>query len=308
MPKLTLLSSVLAWGLVAVPLAAAPFQILEPTADRWMYPFNGSPGARPSASVFGAVGEPDFDDRDGQMLVRFSTTGIVAAGLGASNYALTSLQLSLTVNVNNAFRYDPTPDSFRSRLDPASPNYLADADVGVPVELFAVGYRNGFNAATFAENSAFSSGGGLRNAFAAGLNANGTRFDVSNNVADGFEVTPMAIGQIAGLTPGALVGEESVMTFNLNLSDAAVLAYLQASLHAGYLEFMVSSLHPTAQMATNGYPAFFTKENLLHDPAFGDNLAAQLRGDVTVVPEPGTLALLLVGAAAGVFFRRVRRG
>lgn len=281
-----------------------------------MYPFNASPGSRSAASVFGAVGEAGFDDRDGQFLVRFDTTGIAAPGLAAANYSIASLQLSLTVNVDNSFRYDPTYDSFQTYLNVGAPNYVADSDPGRPVELFAVGYRNGYTEATFhPENpdvSPFSPGNpmteGVRNAYAAQFNAGGSLIDVSNNVAGAFEAAPLAVGQIAGLAPGSLVPGDSLMTFHVDLTNPFVVAWLQASLNAGYLEFMVSSLQPTSQEASSGFPSFYTKENLLNDPGDPDFLlAAQLSGDVAAVPEPETAALLAFAGAGAMFITRRRR-
>ncbi|MEM9296075.1 MAG: hypothetical protein AAGA57_09760, partial [Planctomycetota bacterium] len=41
-------------------------QLNEPDFDRWMYPFNLTPGARGRAPTFGAIGAGAFDERDGQ--------------------------------------------------------------------------------------------------------------------------------------------------------------------------------------------------------------------------------------------------
>lgn len=286
------------------------FVVEEPSADRWMYPFNSTPGTRPSASVFGAVGTAGFDDRDGQFLVRFDTTGVAAPGLGASLYDIGLLTLTLTVNVDSSFIYDATYDSYHTYGDPLAAGYVADVDLGRPIELFAVGYRNGYSASTFSENSAFSTGGGMtegaRNAYAAQFNESGVLIDVSNNVANAFEAQPLAIGTIAGVTPGQLVPEDAQVTFNVDLTNPYVVAWLQASLNQGYVEFMVSSLYPTTQEASSGYPSFYSKENLLHAPEDGDFLAGQLSGSVTVVPEPGTLLLLALGGLC-VALRRRRR-
>jgi len=295
---------------MATANAVADFTIDQPTADRWMYPFNSTPGTRPAASAFGAVGEAGFDDRDGQILVRFNTTSLFAAGLGASSYNIGSLSLSLTVNLDNAFQYDPTYDSYRTHLDPNAPGYQADSDAGTPVELFAVGYRNGYSESTFQETSPFGPNGeGTRNAYAAGLNPGGTMVDVSNNVANGFEAVPFAIGTIAGLAPGSFVPADSVMTFNLDLSNPAVVAWLQSSLNDGYLEFMVTSLQSTSQQATSGFPSFYMKENILNDPTSSDptdHIAAKLSGNISTVPEPGTIGLLLVAACAVAGLRGIR--
>jgi len=287
---------------------ATAFTIEQPSADRWMYPFNATPGTRPAASVFGAVGAAGFDDRDGQFLVRFDTTSTVAAGLGADHYDIAALTLTLTVNVDDSFLYDPSYDSYRTYLNSASPDYLADADAGRPIELFAVGYRNGYSESTFAETSPFSSGNpmteGARNAYAAQFGAGGALVDVSNNVAGLFEAAPLAVGRIDGLSAGSLVPEDSLVKFDIDLTDPSALAWLRTSLNAGYIEFMVTSLYPTSQEASSGYPSFYTKENILHSPDDGDFLAGQLSGSIAVVPEPGTILLLALGGCMLAFRRR----
>ena len=71
-----------------------------------MYPFmNDLPPTdlKPSASVFGAYGALDnipgydFDDRDAQFFLDFSTASLVAPGQGVSNYLVTSLEIWVTV-------------------------------------------------------------------------------------------------------------------------------------------------------------------------------------------------------------------
>lgn len=269
-----------------------------------MYNSNGSPGTRNSASVFGAVGEPDAEDRFAQMLVRFDTTGIAAAGLGASSYAVTSIRLTLTVNLDQSFFYDPTQDALAT-----STGAQSDSDVGRPLELFGAGYRNGFTRSTFAENSAYGVTGGSRNVFAVGYDAGGQLIDVSDNVRSGFEVNPFSVGQIAGLTSGDLVPLDAEVTFDLDLSDPFVLAYVLEALDAGALDLMLTSLTPTSQEAGSGFPSFYTKDNFQHnlDPAIGDLLAGRLSGDLAAVPEPTVVVLL---ALAGIFllgrWRRAR--
>src|SRR3954464_13148219 len=60
----------------------------QPGLDKLKYPFGGSGGTRTSASVFGAVGSLDLDDRDGELYTAFETGNIVPTGLGASNYTI----------------------------------------------------------------------------------------------------------------------------------------------------------------------------------------------------------------------------
>lgn len=283
-----------------VPLVgAAPFEVKEPLADRWMYPHNNNPGGRNAVSVFGAVGEDGADDRFGQAFVRFDTTGIVAAGLGVDNYAVSSLRLTMTVNLGNSLIYDPTYDGLGTYLDAGT-----DADAGRPIELFGVGYRNGFSATTFEENSAFGPSGGMRNAFAAGFDAGGVLIDVSNNVYENFEAVPCAVGLVAGVAPGGFVPEDVEMTFDLNLADPFVLAYVQESFNAGFFDLMVTSLATTEQMAGSGFASFYTKESIYHDVDIPDSqLAGKLSGNVVAVPEPGIVGMILVACVAALSWR-----
>ncbi len=278
---------------------AAGFQIDEPTLDKWMYVNGPSGGTRSGVSVFGGVGETDSDDRLAQTLVRFDTTGIAAAGLGAANYAVTSIRLTLTVN-SNAFIYDPTQDALGTYNGSS-----VDGDAGRPIELFGAGYQNGFTQATFLENSAYGNGSGSRNAYAAGFDPAGNLVEVSNNVRGNFETNPFAIGSVAGLSAGGTVLEDMEMTFDLDLSDPFLLAYVQAGLNAGALDLFVTSLVSTTQEAASGYASFYAKENLLHNPAVGDFLAGRLSGDLTAVPEPSVWALVILAGAALVW--RARR-
>jgi len=135
--------------------------------------------------------------------------------------------------------------------------------------LFGVGFRNGFDAASFDQCSPFgSSATGERNAFATSWATNGAWVDVSNNVGKtntaypAFEAVPFAVGQTTNALPGELVPAGAQITFDLNLADPFVLEYVQAGLDAGRLRFMVSSLHTNeGQTGAPSYPDFATRFN-----------------------------------------------
>ena len=111
----------------------------QPTLDRWMYPFNGTPGTRPEASVFGSVLYSGFDDRDAEFLVGFDTTSVAAPGQGAGNYVISALRIRATISQGDRFVYDPTWDSVATSYDPTDPLYVPDSDAGKPIEIFACG-------------------------------------------------------------------------------------------------------------------------------------------------------------------------
>lgn len=276
--------------------------IREPAGDKWMY-WQGQGGTRSSASVYGAYGSfdyisngYDFDDRHAQMLLDFDTTALAQPGRGAGNYTVNSVVLTVVVNEDLQFFYDPTHDPL------ATYRGTQDSDKGRPLELFGVGYRGGWTLATFRENSPYQAGNAtgyknVRNAFAMDF-VGGQARDVSNNVEQNFEVSPWAVGRITGnladsgafianpLPAGSRVPFESVVEFTVNLSNPLVRAYVQQGLHAGRLQFMVTSLleytYTGDEGAGGSFPSFYTKESLFHEPSRGICLAAQLKGNVAI--------------------------
>lgn len=247
-----------------------------------MYPFNATPGTRPVISVFGSEpGGTDFDSRDAQFLLGFSTGSQVEPGRGPGNYRIVAAQLTIECASDLVFAYDPTPDPWQTFLAPANPSWQADSDAGQPIELFGCGFRNGWTALSYAENSPFGAGNvmlpGVRNAFAVGVDGQGNLVDVSNNPRQGFQPIPFAVGQVAGLQPGELVPLGARMSFNVNVANPAIHAYLSDSLNAGRVMLVVSSLTFVVQQGGN-FPAFFAKEN----PLVTAGLARAARLDLTV--------------------------
>lgn len=294
-------------ALAAAQATAGSVVYSTPDLDRWMYPFNNTPGVRATGSLFGNLtGPPTFDQRDAQVLLGFETSAnsSVPAGKGAANYQIASAKLTVTI-AGGTFQYDPTYDDVASYVG-------TDSDPGRPIELFGVGFRNGYTELGFGANddlppafeeaSPFSPPGPpaseVRNAYALGFDGSGAGFDASNNVADGIDPTVMAIGQM-GLAPGAFPTDGTTVTFEVDLGAPGVLEYLQSGLDAGQLGFMVSSLTPAAFGGPPTYPSIYLRE--------GSGAAPSLELDVKVVPEPGTLGLLAVGAlTAGLFAARRR--
>lgn len=284
-------------GAVLPSLAAADQTIVvdlnRPTLDRWMYPFNQEPGTRAEAMTFGALGIPDFfDDRDAQFIIGFDTIPTVPAGLGLAAYQIQSARLTVTISTDETSLYDPTFDSFETYLDEQNGLYEPDGDEGRPIEVYGLGFRNGFGRFSFQESTVFSFGDptleGVRNAYALGYLPNGDPVDISNNVRDQFEVTPFAIGQIDGLAPGSPVPSESDVTFDLDLTNPDVVRYLQSSLNDGRLLLTVSSLHDASQGGQVTYPRYYTKENGLSE--FFD-YEARLDLEV-IIPDAATPAVL----------------
>lgn len=270
----------------AVCNQAQPFSLNfpEPTLDRWMYPFNQTPESRATAPVFGTLGDADgVDTRHGQYLLGFDTFSQVATNLGPRNYLIRRARLTATINRDLTFRYDPTPDDYRTYFETNHPEYRPDTDPGKPIELFGADFRNGYTAATFEQTTDFNTNTlewaapGGRTAFAAGYDTNGALVDVSNNVGKTnvafppFEVYPFAIGQTTAVPAGDYVPTGSLFTFDLNLADPLVAQYLQTALDTGRLRFMLSSLSESEYMDDTGtfvpsWPDFFTRFSVLGDP------------------------------------------
>ena len=308
------------------PTGSVANTVLQPTGDKYMYPFiidSPEDSRRPYGSAFGAYGEIDtipgwsFDDRDGQFFLDFQTQSLAPAGKGASNYRVLSLTLTIVIQNRDAFLFDPSFDALGTYNGSSS-----DGDLGRPIELYGVGYRAGWTRETFGEDSPFQtiSYGSqnltrVRNAFALDFASNGTPRDVSNNVEEGFETNPWAVADSPGfidldgvfqsspLAAGSPVPEGRVFRFQVNPANPHIAAYLNDALHAGRLHLMVSSLYETTQQSPD-IPKFYTKENELHDPNNGSYLAPQLHAEVLVLP---TVSIAPIAGGFRVGFDTIAR-
>ena len=257
-----------------------------PDFDRWNYPFNGTPGAQTDASLFSTGPFPagQFDDRDATIVATFLTGADYAPGNGAGRYQINSARLTATTAPASdlAFEYDPTPDP---------PSFFGDPDPGRPIELFGTGFRGGFNALSWGETGPWGFGGPLDEdvRFAIPVDANGN--DVSNNYRDGFAAAPFAVGQ-TGLAPGAFVPGNTTFTFDLDVANPGVQAFLQQGLNDGALSFTLSSLVITQQGGPTNFPILWMKENI----EGGAPITLEIDA---IVPAPGAgaaLGLLALGA------------
>lgn len=272
------------------PACADTFDVLfdQPELDRWMYPFNATPGIRTTFSVFGSDREvpTQFDARDGQVLLAFETDLGIPSGAGVSGYVITGAEVTMQVANDLVFRLDPTSDPWTCFLPSTDARVTPDTDPGQPIELFGVGFRGGWSASSFQENTVFANAGqsalspGVRNAFAAQVDAQGVTSDVSNNPRQGFQAQPFATGTVQGLAAGALVPMHAVMRFTLNVADPGIQRYLAAGLDAGRLFLSVSAL-ALVQQQGGAFPSFYSKENAL--VAFGLAQAPRLRIRVETV-------------------------
>ncbi|HMN97079.1 MAG TPA: hypothetical protein PKC43_11450 [Phycisphaerales bacterium] len=241
----------------------------QPALDQWVYPFASNPGGGFFASVFssklpGGFGT-DFDNRDGQALVAFDVGGLLTPELIDQGYSVVEVTLTMRTNTDLTFQYDPTPDSYRSWLQPDDPDYEADLDPGRPVEVFGAGFRWGFSAQNYVETTPFSPfgpfGQGIRTAYPIAGDSAAPGLDVSNNVSLEFDPTAFAVGIIPSLNPGEYVPIDTDIEFTLDLDDPFVREYVDAAFDEGRLFLIVASLFVTEQQGSGTFPSFYTKEN-----------------------------------------------
>jgi hypothetical protein len=258
------------------------------TLARWDYLASDLDNTRGTASVFGAVSEaPDFDARDAQYLLGWNTTNSIPAGQGARNYLIRRVRVTLTI-ASEGYVYTGKLRDYRSYFPVNDPRYVTPVTANCPVELFGAGFRGGFtnednvfvpwastnypqtgpwssdpNYSIFDPNAVFYA---VRVAYAAGFNTDGLLVDVSDNVGDDgtaeiahpLEVAPFAVGQSTNVAEGGLMPVGSQLTFDLNLDDPLIYAYVQNSLNEGNLSFVASSLVPASQTGPATYASFYT--------------------------------------------------
>jgi hypothetical protein len=255
-----------------------------PQRDRWMYPFNATPGYRPAASVFGfwTAVEPTFDNRDAQFVISFNTDEDLTPGT-ANDYQVVSATVTVQAS-NEGIVYDGTTDSWQCFVEPDNSDYIEDSDPGQPIELYGTDYRSGFDATTWYEDAPFGTGDttlpGSRTAFAAGYR-NDELVDVSNHVREGWTPTPFSTAVIDDVSAGEIIPLESIFKFEIDVSDPKIQSYIINSLDHGTMTFTVSSL-TKVEVMSGTYPLFYCRENVAVE--FGIASAATLE----IVVEPAS--------------------
>ncbi len=265
---------------LAMATTANPITLTQPDFDRWMYPYNATPGFRSAAPTFSAYGAGPFDDRDGQALYGWITGDVIDAGWPAHAYAINQCRVTVTL-LNDNVIYDPSPD------DPAThePDGPADADPGRPTVLSAAGFRNDFDGWSFGEDGPFGVPSiGTRNCFAADFDDTGTLRDISNSLSDGFVPNTFAIAQTDAAQPGELIPVYTEMTFEIDVTDPDIQCYIKNGLADGLVEFIVSSYHYGTHDG-GSYPNWVLKENSLVD--LGLINGAQIMLDVALTEPSG---------------------
>jgi hypothetical protein len=275
-------------ALASVPPISADFAV--PDQDRWMYPFNFAAGAETRASLFAALRVPGFDDRDSGMIVGFDMRGAIPSDSGRLRYKILKAELSVFVENNNAFSYDPTPDPLASSYATSDPEHVADTDPSKPIEVWPVGFRGGFDTQSWQETSRFFGGNpltesveGVRHCYPALLDNFQQPTDMSRQVRQKLSGSPITVGRLfdgtnAELARGALVPQGTRVRFNLLEGNSNTYVYLQNAMNKGVLLLTLATLEPTTGGPGGGtggvtYPRIFTKES---PTAQANNLTPQL--------------------------------
>jgi len=227
-------------------------------------------------AIFASFGDSSgADSRLGQFLVGWDTATAVPTNQPVTRYLIRACRATVLINDGNQVIFDPTHDDLATYFDTNNPARVPDADAGRPVELFGVGFRNGYGTTNFLQSSAIGNGPpGTDNVYALCWTTNGTARDVNNNVGKTneafppFETWPFAVAQTTAAAPGETLKPGDQLTFDLNLEDPFLLDYLRRGLQKGRLDLMVSSLHQVSgQFGSEPYPAFATRFNeALLDP------------------------------------------
>jgi hypothetical protein len=292
LPALAVIVQLLGWpGRETLRAESANWD--EPAFDRWLYENSESIGTKLDISMFTSFepGAPYATSRLATMLIGFDTSDQIDL-VAPERYQLNSVRLTTSyVDDGRAVTYDPTFDAIANVNTP-------NDDAGKPIELYGVGFRNGYEQVgfgtniapppEFAERSPHFSGSPFlartANVFPIGDDGTGTDTlgDVSNSpggegvyefneevelvlvevTRDPWDSIPWAIGTVDGLAAGTLLPGNARFTFDIDLGLPGVSDYFRQSLSNGRVGVMLSSLHAAGFMGEGGedFPAFYSTE------------------------------------------------
>jgi hypothetical protein len=291
---------------------------VEPGLDRWFHQDDSAPGLKPDMSTFADYGPgAGFSQaRAGSFMLGFDTSDQIPL-VAASRYQINSIKFTMDfVHDSRTVTYDPTVDSLSAILGNSD-------DPGRPIELFGVGYGNGYQRPGFQGNDSlppefeessplwptdvptleqtfnvFPLGddgtGSLGNVFNSPggegvfeYNAEEEEFELVEVTKDAWNTTPWAIGTSVGLSAGQAIPQGARFNFNVNLALPGVLEYFQRTLSEGQAAVFISSLHDVSGFHNGGlsedFPAFHSQESLWVE--FDLALPPTLEIDYTILPE-----------------------
>jgi hypothetical protein len=269
-PTKSLLTALAGLLLCQSPLSGARQSdpvVLTPQADDvWVYTF-GQGSFASVAPTYASVFGDEFPDRFATLFLTFDAAGVLPdtdRPVRINSMTLKASMLnSSTFDETNGVFYDPSYDSVASYLDPA-----LDLDPGRPMELYAVGYRNGFTLNSWRAANFPVTGTQGYNAIPVDFPAEPPLpRDISNSVIGGFDTHPLAIGT----TPDLLTASDGTLrvrdlarfSFDMYTLHDAERAFFQDQLQSGSISFMISSLQAAGFEGMGGeeiYPRWATLE------------------------------------------------
>ncbi len=296
-------------------LQAEPVKWNEPALDRWFHQGDTTPGLKTEMSTFTNYGVSSgfSQSRAGSFMLGFNTANEEVL-LDPTKYQLNSVKFTIDfVDDGRQVLYDPTPDSLAAITSGMD-------DPGSPIELYGVGYANGYERLGFGANNSlppeFEESSPLWpnvptleqtfNVYPLGDDGSGNFGNVFNSpggegtfvldeddelqlvevVRDPWNTTPWAVGTVPGLGAEQVVPGGSVFTLEVDLHMPGVLEYFQQSLSTGQVGVFISSLHDVSGFHNGGtgdFPAFYSKESLF--VSFGIASAPTLEIDYTALTE-----------------------
>lgn len=224
--------------------ASSTVFVPAPEFDVWVYP----PGAgffSPFAPTFSAPFGTEDPNRLGYAFYGFDLQGQLP--VDTESFVLTELVFTVrminssTFDANDGVLYDPTPDPLSSFT--GGP----DTTPGRPMELYAVEYQNGLDYESWLAANAPVLSGGVYSVQPIDLDENGSTRNLLNNVDDGIEAMPFAIGQASQtyVGPGGTtrISDGATLTFTVDLERPGVEAFWREQLAAERFGIIVSSMH-----------------------------------------------------------------
>lgn len=162
-------------GFASGGVKADEYVFTPPTADRWQYGFNSTPGSRTIGSTFTAPGwaaiNGQFNDRDGIVLLEWDTAALIPPGAPPASYNVAAVELTVTnipgalweadytvdpwhsfdLNGDGVVNGDGFPRGHANDLDGES----SDPDPGRTIDLYGVGFGPTYTPDTWTETSPF---------------------------------------------------------------------------------------------------------------------------------------------------------